>query len=79
VQAHHPRSLQVPLMVSSAWRVADTVDTPSGPRYTVVHMVTKEELLVLHTLSGGWKFWNGTNLVEPTAGARAAVLEYERQ
>lgn len=64
-------------MPGSAWRVTDVIDTPSGPRYTVVHDVSGEEWLVLHNT--GWKFWNGTNLVEPRAGVRAAVLEYERQ
>lgn len=61
----------------SAWQVTAHELTSAGHRYTVV--LGEREWIVLHTLSGGWQFWNGHARCEANAGVRAAVLAYERE
>jgi hypothetical protein len=62
--------------MDSAWEVVGCNLTPAGRRYTVV--LGEREWIVLHTLSGGWQFWNGHARCEANAGVRASILTYER-
>lgn len=72
VQAH---SSQEDLM-RSAWEVTGFELTPAGRRYIVV--LGEREWIVLHTLTGGWQFWNGHARCDSNGGVRAAILDYER-
>jgi hypothetical protein len=63
--------------VESLWRVTSAYLTSAGRRYTVV--LGEREWIVLHTLFGGWQFWNGHARCEANAGVKASIHAYEKE